>query len=245
MPRRRATARAVVRLSPVSMTTRIFSRAQRLKRRRRRRLHRVGDGEDAGGAAVEREEDRRRAVRRCRSASPSSAAVSTPCSPRKPRCPAPACGPRPCRPRPCRSANRSPRPRPGRAALGRRGDDGQRQRMLARRSTLAASRSTSASSKPVAGTIAPPWACPRSACRSCRPPACRPFQALQRLGVLDQHAGLGAAADADHDRHRRGEAERAGTGDDQHRDRGDQAEGEPRLGPPDRPGGEGERARWR
>ena len=66
------------------------------------------------------------------------------------------------------------------------------------------------------------------------------LHALQRLGVLDQHAGLGAAPDADHDRHRRGEPERAGTGDDQHGDRGDEAVGEPRLGPPDRPGGEGE-----
>ena len=29
-------------------------------------------------------------------------------------------------------------------------------------------------------------------------------EALERLGVLDQHAGPGAAAGADHDRHRRG-----------------------------------------
>ena len=63
---------------------------------------------------------------------------------------------------------------------------------------------------------------------------------LQRLGVLDQHAGLGAAPDADHDRHRRGEPERTGAGDDQHRDGGDEAVGEARLRPPDRPGGEGE-----
>ena len=42
------------------------------------------------------------------------------------------------------------------------------------------------------------------------------LHALQRLGVLDQHAGLRAAADADHDRHRRREPERAGAGDDQH-----------------------------
>ena len=61
------------------------------------------------------------------------------------------------------------------------------------------------------------------------------LQPLQRLGVLDQHAGLGAAADADHDRHRRGEAERAGAGDDQHGDRGDQRVGEARLRAPDRP----------
>ena len=48
------------------------------------------------------------------------------------------------------------------------------------------------------------------------------LHALERLGVLDQHAGLRAAPDADHDRHRRREAERAGTGDDQHRDGGDE-----------------------
>ena len=58
---------------------------------------------------------------------------------------------------------------------------------------------------------------------------------------LDQHAGAGAAADPDHDRHRRGQAERAGAGDDQHRDRGDQAVGQPRLGPDDRPADEGQR----
>ena len=68
------------------------------------------------------------------------------------------------------------------------------------------------------------------------------LQALQRLGVLDQHARLRAAADADHDRHRRREAERAGAGDDEHGDGGDQAEGEARLRPPDRPRSERQRA---
>ena len=55
------------------------------------------------------------------------------------------------------------------------------------------------------------------------------LHALQRLGVLDQDAGLGATPDADHDRHRRGEAERAGAGDDEHGDGGDEAVGEARL----------------
>ena len=54
---------------------------------------------------------------------------------------------------------------------------------------------------------------------------------LQRLGVLDQHAGLGAAADADHDRHRRGQAQGARAGDDQHRDRVDQGVGQRGVGP--------------
>src|SRR5690606_34226726 len=47
------------------------------------------------------------------------------------------------------------------------------------------------------------------------------LHALERLGVLDQHAGLGAASDADHDRHGRREAERTRAGDDEHGDGGD------------------------
>ena len=66
------------------------------------------------------------------------------------------------------------------------------------------------------------------------------LHALQRLGVLDQHAGLRAAADADHDRHRRRQPERTGAGDDEHGHGRDQAVGEARLRPPDAPGGEGE-----
>ena len=66
------------------------------------------------------------------------------------------------------------------------------------------------------------------------------FHALERLGVLDQHAQLRAAADADHDRHRRGQTERAGAGDDQHAHRGHQPEGEARLRPERRPGREGD-----
>ena len=44
----RATACAVVRLSPVSMTMRTPASRERVERRRRRRLDRVGDGDDAG-----------------------------------------------------------------------------------------------------------------------------------------------------------------------------------------------------
>ena len=65
------------------------------------------------------------------------------------------------------------------------------------------------------------------------------FHALQRLGVLDEHARLRAAPDADHDRHRRREPERAGTSDDQDRDGGDEPVGKARLGSENRPGGEG------
>ena len=45
---------------------------------------------------------------------------------------------------------------------------------------------------------------------------------LERFGVLDEDPGVRAAPGADHDRHRRRQSERAGTGDDQHRDRVDQ-----------------------
>ncbi len=70
-----------------------------------------------------------------------------------------------------------------------------------------------------------------------------PLHSLQRRGVLDEHAGAGAASDADHDRHRRGEAQRAGAGNDQHADGGDQREGEARLRSPRRPGGESQQRR--
>ena len=66
------------------------------------------------------------------------------------------------------------------------------------------------------------------------------LHALERLGVLDQHAGLRAAPDADHDRHRRRKAERARAGDDQHRDGRDQRIGEARLRAEDRPCREGD-----
>ena len=51
----------------------------------------------------------------------------------------------------------------------------------------------------------------------------------ERLGVAHQHAGRRAAADAHHHRHRRRQAQRARTGDDQHRDRRAERVGEPRL----------------
>ena len=65
-------------------------------------------------------------------------------------------------------------------------------------------------------------------------------EALQRLGVLDQHAGLRAAAGRRHDRHRRRQPQRAGAGDDQHRDRRDDGEDHARLGPEQRPDDEGD-----
>ena len=45
------------------------------------------------------------------------------------------------------------------------------------------------------------------------------FKCLQGFGILHQHASPGTPAGADHDRHGRGEPERARAGDDQDGDR--------------------------
>ena len=144
----------------------------------RRRLDRIGDRDDARGLAVDREEDRGRAV------AAAAARASAPAAPA--RCRAPP-GISRCRARRVRRSTMPTTPLPvgeskprtsGEldAALARR-PRRSRARADARcaRSTLAASRSSSVSSKPSRGDHARrPWACLRSACRSCRPPACRP-----------------------------------------------------------------------
>ena len=61
------------------------------------------------------------------------------------------------------------------------------------------------------------------------------LQRLQGLGVLDQHTGGGAATGADHDRHGRREPERAGARDDEHGHRVHQGVRQARLGPGERP----------
>ena len=140
---------------------------------------------------------------------------------------------RPCRRRPCRSAsrNRCHRESEMRArwppARSRRPADA---RWRARRwRPAAAARSPS---KPAAGTIGDDLRLAfGQRAGLVDDERVDLLHALQRFGVLDQHAGLRAAADADHDRHRRGEAERTGAGDDEHGDGGDQAVGEARLGP--------------
>ena len=53
------------------------------------------------------------------------------------------------------------------------------------------------------------------------------LHALERFGIPDQHTGQRAATDADHDRHRRRKPKRAGTGNDENADGGDQAECHP------------------
>jgi hypothetical protein len=61
---------------------------------------------------------------------------------------------------------------------------------------------------------------------------------LECFGIFDEDTEPGAAADPDHDRHRRCQPQCAGTGDDQHGDRRHQPIGEARLGTPDAPGDE-------
>ena len=72
MPSLLATACAVVRLSPVSMTMRMPVGPQARKRRRRRRLDRIGNGDDAGRLAVDR---RRTSLSRRRAAASSACAL--------------------------------------------------------------------------------------------------------------------------------------------------------------------------
>ena len=67
-----------------------------------------------------------------------------------------------------------------------------------------------------------------------------PFEALEGLRVLDEDPGGRAPPGADHDRHRRGQPERARTRDDQHRDGVDEREGQPRRRPPEPPDDEGQ-----
>ena len=159
----RATACAVVRLSPVSMTMRMPSSSQRGERGGRRRLHRIGDGDDAGELAVDRDEDRGRAVL----AQTFGVAIErggrdAELGRRTRHCRAPRGGARPCRMTPLPAGESKPSTRA--SAMLRSAAPPRRSRppsgcSLAR-STLAASRSTSASSKPGAGTMATTFGLP-------------------------------------------------------------------------------------
>ena len=66
------------------------------------------------------------------------------------------------------------------------------------------------------------------------------LETLQRLGVPDQDSRRRPFAHAHHDRHRRRQAEGARAGDDQDGDGGDQGVGKRRRRSPDHPGGEGQ-----
>ena len=66
------------------------------------------------------------------------------------------------------------------------------------------------------------------------------LQPLQRLRIADENPEMRAAPHADHDRHRRGESERAGARDDEHGHGIDQRIGIARLGPEHDPRDEGD-----
>ena len=176
MPSCDATARAVVRLSPVSITMRRPSSRSACKRGLRRRLDRIGDRDDAGGAAVDRDIDRGGAIlpRGLRGG------VEIAASRRSVRPSASHCrARRPChrrsRSRPCRKATAKSLTSP-RLELARLGgiQDRLRQRMLAA--------ALDAGGKPQHFAFLEAFgrrrcrrlsACLRSACRSCRSPGCR------------------------------------------------------------------------
>ena len=107
-----------------------------------------------------------------------------------------------------------------------------------KRSRLAASRRSSSSPTPTAFN-ATTRGLPSVSVPVLSTTTCRLLQALERFRIFDQNARLRAAPDADHDRHRRRQTERARAGDDQHRHRRDQAIGHAWFWTPDRPGGEG------
>ena len=66
------------------------------------------------------------------------------------------------------------------------------------------------------------------------------FHYFEGFGILDQYSGSGAAADCNHNRHGRRQAERARAGDDQNRNRVQQRVRKPRFGPGAPPNDEGD-----
>ena len=66
----------------------------------------------------------------------------------------------------------------------------------------------------------------------------QPVRGFEGFGGADEDAGLGALAGADHDRQWGGQPQRARAGDDQHRDGGDQGEGQRGRRSGDEPGRE-------
>ena len=139
--------------------------------------------------------------------------------------------------RPCRSASRSRRASAGSMPRSRGGGhDRGGQRMLARRSRLAARRSTSLSSNPAAGTTAVTAGLPSVSVPVLSTTSVSTFSMRSSASAfLISTPASRAAPDADHDRHGRRQPERAGAGDDEHRHRRDQRVGEARLRAPDAP----------
>ena len=210
-------------LSPVAMMMRQPALVQRADSFAASGLDRIGDGDDAGQPAFDGDEHRCLALRPqrvCRShrapaaSTPRSAIIAAlPSATRRPFTV-------PVTPLPV-TASKSVAARDRRAALPRRLRRSPRPADARNRApALAASASSRPSSKSFGrdhvGQLRPALGQRAGLVDDQRVDM---GEALQRLGVLDQHAGLRAAAGRRHDRHRRRQAQRAGTGDDQHRDR--------------------------
>ena len=230
MPAARAIASAVRRLSPVSMTTSSPSRWSSATASTEPGLERVGDGDDGRPAA--RRGRRRPASCRPRPARrrrPAATPTSIPAASRKPG--ATDQDRRPVDGRPDARHRRSPRRRSPRAGRGRASRSPRarwRRRADARSRARRPRRARGARSSAGAPAARTTSRDPRLALgeraglvEHDRPDRAEP---LERLGVAEQDAGLGALARADHDRGRRGEPERAGAGDDQDGDGVEQRE---------------------
>ena len=227
-----ATARAVARWSPVTSQASMPAAVERPDGLGRLGLDRVGDRDEAR---------RRRRRRRRRRASS---------RPRPgPRPPRPARrGRRPARPgsgrcRRGRSARRrSPRRRRPRSPRRRR-RRGRRAAGRARRATIAAASgcsepaSTAAASRSRSSSARSPGRddlghrglAPRQRPGLVEDDRRHPVGVLERLAAADEDPGLGAPPGPDHDRGRRGEAHRAGAGDDDHGDEGGERQRHLRL----------------
>ena len=200
---------------------------------RRRRLDRIGDRDDARRPAVDREEHHRL---RHRARSRLLRFKSTEREPEiahEPALPSATTRPSTSPLTPLPVTERTPRARPASRPVRvprRRSPRRAGARWRARRA--AASRAGRPRPIPRRQDRDHVAACLRSVCRSC--PCTSVSTCSSRLERLGDRISTPAPAPfpvTHHDRHRRRQAERAGTGDDQHRDRGDQRMGERGGGP--------------
>ena len=213
-------------------------RVQQADRLRSRRLDRVRDADEAGGRA-----DRRPRTRPCRrrlAGRPPGLRERpgvTFCSFMSARLPTSTSRP-PAVPRmPCPVSDSKAR---GGAARRRRGraPPRRRRRPADARSPVRPLPASASTSSSVNGGTATTARHPRLSFRQraglVHDQRVDPLEPLERFGVSDQHARAGAPARADHDGHRRRQAERARAGDDQHRNGAHQRVRQPRLGSPER-----------
>ena len=241
---RRRSRAAVMRLSPVSITRRRPSAFEQLDGLGRGRPNRIGDGDQAGRAIVDRDEEDglpvlAQARRRARPARPDRSDAT-----RADR----ACRDRRAVPRRVRS-RRDPVVAAKSVAGGIAIARASAALTIAAASGCSLPRSTAAASRSSSCSLGPPAAA-SIAVTSGRPSVSVPVlsidqrvdaaEQLERFGVLDEHAGARALPGADHDRHRRREPERARARDDQHGDRVDERVREARLRSPEAPRREGE-----